>query len=135
MRAVLWDSSAILALLDVSDTVHARAVEIAGQLADERLPSLMTNYTEVEAHALLVRRLGRSIARRWLLASTLPVARALPSEEARAKQMLARYADKDWTFCDAISFAVIEMRQLERSFSFDHHFRQFGRVHVLGLDR
>jgi predicted nucleic acid-binding protein len=35
-RGVLWDSSAILALLDGDDADHERAVAIAGQIAAER---------------------------------------------------------------------------------------------------
>ena len=132
-RAVLWDSSAILALVDADDADHARAVTVARQIATEARPSFVTNYIEVEAHALLVRKLGRALARQWLLTGGLPVLRVLPSEEQRAKEILARHADKDWTLCDAISFAILDARRVARAFTFDHHFRQYGRIHVLGL--
>jgi predicted nucleic acid-binding protein len=132
-RGVLWDSSAILALLDADDADHTRAVAVARAIAAERRPSFLTNYVEVEAHALLVRKLGRAIAREWLFAGGLPVVRALPAEEQHGKEILARYRDKDWTLCDAISFAVLEARHIKRVFTFDHHFRQYGRIRVLGL--
>lgn len=132
-RSVLWDSSAILALLDADDADHARAVSVARTIASEKRPSFITNYVETETHALLVRRLGRTIARQWLLTGGLPVVRALPVEEQKAKDILARYTDKDWTLCDAISFAVLDARQVRRAFTFDHHFRQYGRIQVLGL--
>jgi predicted nucleic acid-binding protein len=51
-RGVLWDSSAILALLDADDFDHERAVAIALQIASEKRPSFITNYIEAEAHAL-----------------------------------------------------------------------------------
>ena len=38
--------------------------------------------------------------------SGLPVIRVLPEEEAQAKAILARHQDKDWSLCDAISFAA-----------------------------
>jgi len=132
-RSVLWDSSAILALLDADDADHARAVSVARAIASERRPSLVTNYIEVEAHALLLRKLGRTIAREWLLTGGLPVVSALPAEEQKARDLLARHTDKDWTLCDAISFAVLEARQIPQAFTFDHHFRQYGRIEVLGL--
>lgn len=132
-RSVLWDSSAILALLDADDADHARAVAIARQIAAEKRPSFITNYVEVEAHALLLRKLGRSIAREWLLTGGLSVVRAMPRDEERAKELLARYTDKDWTLCDAVSFAVMGSRRVRRAFTFDHHFRQYGRLEVLGL--
>ena len=132
-RSVLWDSSAILALLDADDADHRRAVTVARQIAAEKRPSFITNYIEAEAHALLLRKLGRVIAREWLLTGALTVARALPDEEQRAKALLARYADKDWTLCDAVSFAMLDARRIRRAFTFDHHFHQYGRIDVLGL--
>jgi uncharacterized protein len=132
-RAVLWDSSAILALLDADDADHARAVAVARDIASEAGPSFVTNYIEAEAHALLVRKLGRTIARQWLLTGGLPVVRVLPVEEQKAREILARHTDKDWTLCDAISFALLEARHVGRAFTFDHHFRQYGRIQVLGL--
>jgi predicted nucleic acid-binding protein len=134
-RSVLWDSSAILALLDADDADHARAVAVAHDIASERRPCFITNYIEAETHALLLRKLGRSIAREWLLTGGLTIVRALPAEEQKAREILARHADKDWTLCDAISFAVLDARHIARAFTFDHHFRQYGRIQVLGLNR
>lgn len=134
-RSVLWDSSAILALLDADDADHARAVAVARRIASEERPSFITNYIEAEAHALLLRKLGRTVAREWLLQGGLPVVRALPAEEQGAKEILARHTDKDWSLCDAISFAVLDARQVTTAFAFDRHFRQYGRIQVLGLRR
>ena len=133
-RSVLWDSSAILALLDADDADHSRAVSVAHSIASEKRPSFITNYVEAEAHALLVRRLGSTLARQWLLTGGLPVMPVFPAEEQKAKEILARHTDKDWTLCDAISFAVLDARNVRRAFTFDHHFRQYGRVQVLGLE-
>ena len=134
-RSVLWDSSAILALLDADDADHARAVAVTRRIASEERPSFITNYIEAEAHALLLRKLGRTVAREWLLRGGLPVVRALPAEEQGAKEILARHTDKDWSLCDAISFAVLDARQVATAFAFDRHFRQYGRIQVLGLRR
>jgi uncharacterized protein len=132
-RSVLWDSSAILALLDADDADHAQAVVVAREIATEARPSFVTNYIEAETHALLLRKLGRTIARQWLLTGGLPVVRVIPAEEQKAREILARHTDKDWTLCDAISFAVLDARRVGGAFTFDHHFRQYGRIQVLGL--
>jgi len=132
-RAVLWDSSAVLALLDADDADHRTAAIVAQRLAKERRPGFVTNYVEAETHALLLRKLGRHLARQWLFAGGLPVLRTLPHEEERGKELLARYGDKDWSLCDAISFAVIEARRLGAAFTFDRHFLQYGRFEVLGI--
>jgi predicted nucleic acid-binding protein len=70
-----------------------------------------------------------------LLTGGLTVVPALPAEVQEAKEILARHTDKDWTLCDAISFAVLDARHVTRAFTFDHHFRQYGRIQVLGLNR
>lgn len=134
-QAVLWDSSAVLALLDANDADHKCAVAVAGHIASERRPSFITNHIEVEAHALLLRKLGRVLAREWLLTGGLPVVRTLPAEENLAREIVARHSDKNWTLCDAISFAVMETRGVRRAFTFDHHFLQYRRIEVLGLTR
>ena len=134
MRSVLWDSSAVLALLDADDADHHRAVIVARQIASEKRSSFLTNYLEAETHALLLRKLGRSLAREWLLTGGLPIVRASQAEEQRAREILARHTDKDWSLCDAISFAVMETRRISTAFTFDHHFRQYGRFRVLGLE-
>jgi uncharacterized protein len=134
-QGVLWDSSAILALLDADDFDHERAVAIAGQIASEKRPSFITNYIEAEAHALLLRKLGRSLAREWLLTGGLPVIRVRTEEEDRAREIIARHSDKNWSLCDAISFAVLDGREIRRAFTFDRHFLQYRRIEVLGLPR
>jgi predicted nucleic acid-binding protein len=131
-RGVLWDSSAILALLDADDRDHARAAEIARTIARQGRPSFVTNYVEVETHALLLAKLGRSLAREWLLSAGLPVIRAAPAEEAYAREILLRYSDKDFSLCDALCFAVMERRAVRTAFTFDRHFRQYGRFEILG---
>jgi predicted nucleic acid-binding protein len=131
--SVPWDSSAILALLDADDADHERAVAVARIIASQRRPSFITNYIEAETHALLLRKLGRAMAREWLLTGELTVVPALPAEEQKGKEILARHTDKDWTLCDAISFAVLDARHVAMAFTFDHHFRQYGRIQLLGL--
>jgi predicted nucleic acid-binding protein len=132
-RGVLWDSSAVLAVLDAHDAYHRRAVDAMARIAAERRPSFMTNYVAAEAHALVLSRLGRTVAREWLFSDSLPVVRALPQDEDRAKVILATHNDKDWSLCDAISFAVLESHGVRTAFTFDHHFRQYGRCDLLGL--
>lgn len=131
-RAVLWDSSAILALLDDRDASHRSALEIATAIAHDRRQSLITNYIEAETHALLLRKLGRTLALEWLVSDSLPVERATLADEERARALLMTHRDKDWSLCDAISFATIERRRIRTAFSFDHHFLQRGGFEVLG---
>lgn len=130
--AVLWDSSAILAVLDRTDTFHAAAEATTRALADARLPGVTTNYILAEAHNLLLHRLGREIALQWLLRPGLEVVQVIASQEERALAILTRYNDKNWSLCDAISFAFMEAHGIREAFTYDHHFAQWGKCHMRG---
>ena len=134
MKRVLFDSSAILASLDASDRNHDAAAEVVSRIVRERLPCFITQFIEVEAHALLLARLGRGPAHEWLMESGLPVIGASARHVERAKELVAQFDDKDWSLCDAISFAVCEQRRAI-AFSFDHHFLQFPKLTVWGIER
>ena len=125
-RGVLWDSRAILALLDGDDADHRKSVLVAQELATERRPCFITNYIEVEAHALLLRKLGRALARDWLLRARLPVVRATSTDEDHARELIATHADKDWSAVDCHSLRVMRERQLTEALTHDHHFEQMG---------
>ncbi len=45
--------------------------------------------------------------------------------------MFCRYRDKDWSFTDCTSRAVMERLSISTAFAFDEHFRQFGNIHVV----
>lgn len=130
--SVLWDSSAILAWLDADDEHHAAAMAASGALASERRAGIITNYIEAEAHALLLSRLGRNAAWAWLQRRPLTVVRLTRGEEERARSILARYRDKDWSLCDAMSFALLEVQNIQEAFTYDHHFAQWGKCRIRG---
>lgn len=130
--SVLWDSSAILAVLDQTDTFHAAAEPTTQALADARLPGVITNYILAEAHSLLLHRLGREVALRWLLQPGLDLVHVTSEQEDRALAILARYNDKNWSLCDAISFAFMEAHGIRDAFTYDRHFAQWGKCRIRG---
>jgi predicted nucleic acid-binding protein len=123
---VLIDTSAIFALVDRNDANHAAARAGLAVLQKRRAEPLLTNFIVAESHALLLARLGGTIARRWLLENAWAVERVMEEDEARARAIIARYADKTYSYTDATSFAVMERRGLKLAFAFDPHFRQHG---------
>jgi len=132
-HALLWDSSAVLAVLDEADSNHGTARALLERLAEKPHHAVITNYLLVEAHALLLRRLGRGVAREWLEKASPPVLQATARDEERGREIIARHRDKNYSLCDAISFAVMEARAIRRVFTFDRHFRQYGRFEVIGV--
>lgn len=113
-RGVLWDSSAILALLDADDADHARAIEVARQVAVDRRPSFITNYIEAEAHALLLRELGRTVARQWLLRGAFPSSRCCPPR-SNAPRTSSRVTSTRTGRCATRSRSPCSMRGASRA--------------------
>src|SRR5712691_3018665 len=128
-RRVFVDSSVYLALLDTDDEHHRQAIETLEQLAQERYRQFTTNVLLIESHALILSVLGRTQAAQFLKdmeESSTVVIRARASDEERAKQILFQYTDKDFSFADCISFAVMERLDIRRAFTFDRDFAQYG---------
>jgi predicted nucleic acid-binding protein len=48
-----------------------------------------------------------------------------------AWQVFLRFSDKDWSSTDCTSRVVMDRLQISTAFSFDHQFRQFGKVRVV----
>ena len=128
-RRVFSDSSAYLALLDRRDEHHAAAVAILEQLVRARFRPYTTNVVVIETHALILSSMGRTVATQFLRdmeRGTTTIIRARASDEIRARAIIYRYADKDFSFTDAISFVVMERLGITRAFTFDDDFTQYG---------
>lgn len=54
-----------------------------------------------------------------------------PVDLDRAWLIFSTYRDKQWSFTDCVSRAVIERLGIATAASFDEHFRQFGNVTVV----
>ncbi len=48
------------------------------------------------------------------------------ADERCAREILARYDDKQFSLTDATSFAVIDRLSIPRTLTFDDDFRQYG---------
>ncbi|MBI4520934.1 MAG: PIN domain-containing protein [Gemmatimonadetes bacterium] len=126
MARVLVDTSAVFALLDRGDTNHAAAVGTLERLKRRRIEPLLTNFIVAESHALALGRLSADVARRWLLTNVWPIERVAEDDESKAVTIIARYADKSFSYTDATTFAVMERLGIKTAFAFDPHFQQYG---------
>ena len=72
-----------------------------------------------------LRRLGRS-ARRAARGDKENVVRVAAHDERRAREIIAQYADKNFSLTDANSFAVMKRLRIDHAFTIDRHFAQCG---------
>lgn len=127
-RSVFVDTSAHAAIFMRRDERHQQAQEIAAAVGAEGRPLVSTNAVIAETHALILGREGRAVARSALtvLDATITIVRVTEVDEIAGRVILDRYADKDFSLTDAISFAVMDRLRLRTAFAFDRHFAQYG---------
>ena len=130
------DSGAYYALADERALEHERAIRVRADLVAQRRQLYTTNFILAETHALILNRRGRDAAARILRGiaeSHTAYIRVKWADEQRAIKIISAHDDKDYSFTDATSFAVMERFGITTAFTFDRHFAQYGFA-VLGLD-
>ena len=130
------DTSAWLACYDQRDEHYASAQQIAERLRAQRACWVLSDLILAEGLTLIRYRLGHAWAVRFgrmvLDSHLVELIDVDESIRRRAWDIFQRYEDKDFSFVDCTSFAVMEQLKLQTAFAFDRHFEQYG-FHLLGL--
>jgi predicted nucleic acid-binding protein len=126
------DTGAFVALEYPYDEHHAGAKRFQSRLKHEPVQLYTSNFVLAETYTWLRKKLGHAAAvqfGQWLRASQIiEVIRISAQVEAKAWDIFCRYDDKDFSYADCTSFAVMQRLGLNAAFAFDQHFRQFGFV-------
>ncbi|MFQ5456196.1 MAG: type II toxin-antitoxin system VapC family toxin [Nitrospirota bacterium] len=132
MKKVFVDTGAWYALVDKKDPDHKSARNF---LLTNRLPLLTTNFIFDEIVTLLRSHLGWSVAKEFglkikdsNLADIIPVK---DEDEAKGWEIFLDFKDKDFSYTDCTSFAVMERFSIDNVFTFDKHFSQYGKFIVM----
>lgn len=129
-RELFVDTGAWVALADQDDKYHERA---AGEYADllkhyRRL--VTTNLVVAEVYIILRKALGHAAAITFLesIRSSPRIEKVESTEELEieAEDILRCYSDQDFSYTDAVSFALIRQRGIGTAFAFDKHFSIAG---------
>jgi predicted nucleic acid-binding protein len=124
------DASAWYPLLVQSVPQHD-AVRTALRSAMRRAARLVTtNLVVAETHALLLRRTSWNVALEFARGVTAPQTLVVRSsaelERAAVGDWLERYDDQEFSFADAVSFAVMTERGISEALTLDRHFAAAG---------
>jgi len=127
------DTSAFAALEDEDDKEHKTSLDYRKKISQGKTPfrALYTsNYVLDEVFTLLRLKLshraavtfGENIKR----SKILRIIRITPETENTAWKIFKKYSDKDFSFTDCTSFALMEQEAISTAFTFDKHFQQYG---------
>ncbi len=121
-EAVLADAGPLYAAVDPSDAHHQRALRELQKLAQQRCEVVVSFSTLHEAYSLILYKLGRKVALRWL-DETADAALMNPTVEdyRQAARRLHAFGDQSITLFDA-TVAVLAARLGLEVWTYDHHF-------------
>jgi predicted nucleic acid-binding protein len=136
VKRVFVDTGGFLGLLVADDASHARAKELFAQANDERWRLVTTNAIVFETYGvLLIRSRDKRRAAMTFLdlvaTGTCRIERVRRADEAAAVSILRGHEDKTYSYCDALSFAVMERLGIREAIAFDRHFHEYGRFTIL----
>jgi uncharacterized protein len=129
---IFVDTSFWVALRNARDAHHGEADELANALAGEQL--VTTNHVRGETWTYLRRRGGHRSAVDFLDAiarsTRLRIVRVEAEQEEQALRWLKRHDEREYSFVDAASFAVMRTLRLREALAFDGDFSAAGFVEL-----
>lgn len=124
------DSSFFIALVDKSDRYHDKAKECFKRLAEEKNLFYTTNFILSETITRLKLRVNHKTAKEF--GENFRKSRLInlywidQNIEEKGWQLFLKYADKDFSYVDVLSFVFMLENKITKALSFDKHFRQIG---------
>jgi len=127
---IFVDTGAWVALADQDDKYYERAVREYPNLLKRYRRLVTTNLVVAEVYIILCKALGHTAAITFLesVGSSPRIEKVESTEEleTEAQDILRRYSDQDFSYTDAVSFALMRQRSIDTAFAFDKHFSIAG---------
>jgi predicted nucleic acid-binding protein len=137
LRKVFLDTGAFVALRNRAEREHEPARQALSRLIAERAHLFTSNYVFAETYTALLLRVGRQEAIEWgrqfRAGEAVELIRVEDDVEDEAWVLLESHSDKDWSYIDATSFALMEREGSFEALTFDRHFAQRGLRPLPGL--
>jgi predicted nucleic acid-binding protein len=124
------DTSAWLALNNKNDQHHDEAVSKITKVRQQKIQLVTSEYVFDESVTIIRYRISHRAAVAFgdaLISSNVASIEDITDEERlKAWVLFKKYRDKDLSFTDCTSFALMVKLKLQKAFSFDDHFKQVG---------
>ena len=131
---IFVDTSAFLAIENRQDAHHSPALDFRDSCLRARQTLITSDYVLDESYTIIRFRAGYRIAVQFgeaLRASQLlHVEFITPEIIDKAWQLFKAFTDHDFSFTDCTSFVLMESLHIPTAFTFDVHFKEYGRFHV-----
>lgn len=136
MKTIFVDTSAWVALMDSADKYHLQAISKLKMIMQKRWQLTTSSDVLDETYTLLFINTGYSQVLQFkqklnglLSINLLKLAWITPEISEQAWQIFVQFnRDKEWSFTDCTSFAVMQNDDIDTVFTFDHHFLQMSKI-------
>ena len=129
-RALFVDTGGWLGVLDPKDKYHAQAADFFRHALSAYTTLVTTNLVIAETYINIRRSSNHEKAVTFLdLIEKSGRIHCMWSDgelEMSAREVLRLYHDQDFSYTDAVSFAVMQRDGIRDAFAFDRHFRTMG---------
>jgi len=131
---IFVDTAAFLAIENRRDAYHQQALAFREIALKSGETFVTSDYVLDESYTIIRLRAGHAVAVAFgedLRASrVVRIEYISPVNIRTAWQVFKTFADKEFSFTDCTSFALMEQLRILNAFTFDDHFRQYGRFVV-----
>ena len=133
-RRVFLDASFWISRRDDREVRHAEAVSILQTFVQQRVSFVSSTMVFAEVHARFSR---FPVIREVVIGDfwnnpLLHLEQPSHSDHQAALKLLREYRDKEFSFCDAVSFVLMRRLKIHEAAALDDHFHQMGEFKVWG---
>lgn len=130
MKGLFVDTAGWMACADGADAAHGRCCAARDGALEAGQTLVTTDFVVDETLSLIRFRLGLGAAESWWQqidrSARVRWERIDTERFGKARELFFRYRDKDFSFTDCTSFAVMREVRLTHALTTDAHFRQMG---------
>ena len=131
---VFIDTGSWVAIADRNDQYSKEASQLYTDLILKREQLITSDFVLVETFNLLTQTIGNkatiSFGNKLKAILFLKVAPVTSIDWEKAWKILEKYSDKNFSFTDCTSFALMERLKIKTAFTFDAHFTQYGFIRI-----
>lgn len=128
---IFVDTAAFLAIENRRDAHHQEALAFRDAVLEAGEPLVTSDYVLAESYTIIRLRAGHAVAVEFgeavRASRVLRMEYLTPDILEAAWQIFKAFADKEFSYTDCTSFALMEHLHISTVFTFDQHFRQYGR--------
>jgi len=133
-ESIFIDTGAWVSLADGDDAHHKDAASLFPSLLQKSKELITSNLVVAESYILILKGLGHNGAIDFLdkINGSPRVTRVYSTSDIdkEAEEILKKYMDQDFSYTDAVSFAIIKKQKIKKAFSFDKHFQTMGFIRL-----